>query len=160
MKMLKIVALTLAGTLPLLPAMATAQDDGDDGVTIIKFSRSAYTVFGEGNALEFTVVKDGPAEVQILWAAGATAPRIGGGGDGRAATVGKDFVRASGSLFFFADDTEKSFTVQTVADEEVGEPPEIFTVGLAFSPFDTHGNQRVEFAPYNGNHAFGIILDY
>lgn len=157
MKMLKIAALTLAGALPLLPAIATAQDDG---VTTIKFSRSAYTVFGEGNALEFTVVKDGPAEVQILWAAGATAPRIGGGGDGRAATVGKDFVRASGSLFFFADDTEKSFTVQTVADEEVGEPPEMFMVGLAFSPFDTHGNKRVEFASYYANQAVGVILDY
>jgi len=34
MKMLKIAALTLAGALPLLPALATAQ--GDE-VTIIKF---------------------------------------------------------------------------------------------------------------------------
>ncbi len=159
MKLLKIAALTLAGALPLLPAMATAQDDGNDDVTIIKFSRSAYTVTGEGNAPEFTVVKDGPAEVRILWAAGATAPRIGGGGDGREATAGKDFVRASGSLFFFADDTEKTFTVETIAGEEVGEPPEIFMVGLAFSPFDTHGNQRVEFAPYSGNQAFGVIIE-
>jgi len=37
MKMLKIAALTLAGALPLLPALATAQ--GDE-VTIIKFKKT------------------------------------------------------------------------------------------------------------------------
>ncbi|MCY4286806.1 MAG: hypothetical protein OXC65_15880 [Thiotrichales bacterium] len=151
MKMLKIVALTLAGALPLLPAMATAQDDGDDGVTMIGFSKSLF--FGlEGDAIEFTVTKEGPAEVQIYWATASSANSH----TGSDAEPGKDFVASRGSLFFFGEDTEKTFTVQTIADGDDTEVAEVVMVGLAINPLADIQGGSVELNPFKWQ-AVGLI---
>ncbi|MCY4302563.1 MAG: hypothetical protein OXC68_12625 [Aestuariivita sp.] len=154
MKMLKIAALTLAGALPLLPALATAQ--GDD-VTIIKFKKTVNHAFTEGEPLVVTVTKTGPAAVEVLWA--ADVPRGGTlvihGGDSRYATPNVDFTPSRGSLVFAADDGEKTFSIPILIDGDPHEPPEQFHIGLAFQPLDDHGGHTVEIA---SPHAIGAIF--
>ena len=151
MKMLKIAALTLAGALPLFPTIATAQDDGTDDVTVIKFSRTVF--FGlEGDAIEFTVTKDGPAEVEIYWATASSANSQ----TGSDAEPGQDFVVSRGSLFFFGEDTEKTFTVQTIADGDDTEQAELVMVGLAINPLADIQGGSVEI-PWYSKSALGLI---
>ena len=157
MKMLKIATLTLVGAVPLLPAIATAQHDSlttaqDENLTLIEFSQSAF--FGlEGQTIEFRVAKKGPAEARIRWTT-SDDPNID------AASAGEDYVASSATLFFAADDTEKTITVQTIADADVTEGLEVFVVRISLdgSGGDGQVNEGVEMDPLWGFEALGFIF--
>ena len=148
MKILKTAALALIGALPFLPAMA-------EDVTTVKFAQFSRSAGIFDNDIEFTVIKSGPAEVEVLWATGPA--NIAAGSDGTSATPNADFTMTRGSLFFGATETSKSFSVPILKPGVARNKTKLFQVGLAFPPFDNHGGHTVELKD-NGKQAVGVIL--
>ena len=153
MEKLRMAMLALAGVLAM-PAMAA----GDD-VTTVGFAKKAHHSVSGVDFIEFTVTKDGPAEVLVLWVTsrGELFLRT----DGERAEPGVDFAPMAGQLFFRAEDTAISFQVPithqtTPVTVEEGKAKN-FIVGLALNPLADYGDHTVAFREGGYEYAIGVI---
>ena len=153
MKKVRMAILAMAAVLAI-PAMAA----GDD-VTTVGFAKKAHHSVSGDDFIEFTVTKDGPAEVLVLWVTsrGELFLRT----DGERAEPGVDFAPRLGQLFFREDDTAISFRVPITPQTTpvaVGEgQTKNFIVGLALNPLADYGDHTVAFREGGYEYAIGVI---
>ena len=108
---------------PVLQTGVQAQSSTDNPA--FSFSRRSFST-NEGGSVEITVEKDGDGAASVNYAT-ATATN-----NNAPATANDDYEPVSGTLDFADGDTEKTFTVSTVADS-VDESAEGFLVKLSLS---------------------------
>jgi len=153
MKKVRMAILAMAAVLAM-PMMAAGAD-----VTTVGFAKKAHPSVSGNDFIEFTVTKDGPAEVLVLWATSRGQLFIHSGGV--RAEPGVDFAPRLGQLFFREDDTAISFRVpitpQTTPVSISDAMSRDFIVGLALNPLDDHGGHTVEFRKGGYEYAIGQI---
>ena len=112
----------LGATLSLLIAPALAQTGASDPPEIA-FSQVSHSA-NEGDAMTFVVKKNGDGEASVDYTTFSV-------GVDNQATANVDYEATSGTLTFFASDTEHTITVNTKADAEIAEAAETFGVRLS-----------------------------
>ena len=147
-------ALALVGFL-VMPAIALSGD-----ATIVGFAKKTHPSKGGDDFIEFTVTKDGPAEVLVLWATSRGQLFLHSGGVRAKPNV--DFAPYVGQLFFRAEDTALTFRVPITPQStpvSIGEGrSKDFIVGLALNPLADYGGHTVEFKDGGYEYAIGQIL--
>ena len=104
-------------------SLIAAPGFAESGPPEVSFSQQTHVV-NEGSRVTLTVTKDG-ADVAFLNYKTVTL------NSGATATPGADYQPASGTLYFGADDSEGTITVQVLSDADADEEPEHFGVRLS-----------------------------